>query len=87
MIRKFCVCKRGSPDNLPAGRCIRWGIHEVIQKARPQFQAHGHLVSIKNTSSTAGYATSLLVCGYEATTDNDPMAKLTEQAVGDSHRV
>lgn len=29
-------------------------IHEAIQVARPQFQAHGYLVSIKNTSRTAG---------------------------------
>lgn len=56
-------------------------IHEAIQKARPQFQAHEHTVSIKNTSRTALCTVLLLAYGYEATTDSDPMAKLAEKVM------
>lgn len=61
-------------------------IYEVIQKARPQFQAHGYLVSIKNMSRTAGYTPLLLTCGHQVTAGNDLMVKPAEKATGDSHQ-
>jgi len=81
MIRKFWICKRRSLGDSPAVCCIPRRDSSSIQKARPPFQTHGHPVSIKNTSRTAGSTILLLSNGYQATADDDPMVRIAEQAL------